>query len=82
MFENRKLDYAMIILLTCFIFILMQFIVPSKNNLEKEFRNSEVLICYGTLIVTDSNWSLSGNHLINNNSAGYVNINQCSLKDK
>lgn len=44
------------------------------------FKNSEVLVCYETLIVSDSNWKLVDNHLINNNSAGYILIDNCKIK--
>ena len=44
------------------------------------FNNSEELICYNTLIVTNSNWKLVGNHLINNNSAGYLDVRNCEVR--
>ena len=55
------------------------------KNIEMEetteaFRNSEVLVCYDTLIVSNSNWKLVDNHLINNNSAGYLSIDNCKIK--
>lgn len=46
----------------------------------KAFKNSEVLVCYETLIVSDSNWKLVDRHLINNNSAGYLLIDNCKIK--
>ena len=55
----------------------------SDYNIErttKAFKNSEVLVCYETLIVSDSNWKLTDNHLINNNSAGYILIDNCKIK--
>lgn len=51
------------------------------DELVKSFRNGEVLVCYETLIVTDSNWELSEYNLINNNSAGYLDIRNCVKKD-
>ena len=51
----------------------------SKNI--KSFNDGDVLVCHSTLIVTNSNWSLSGEHLINNNSAGYLDIRNCVRKD-
>lgn len=44
------------------------------------FNNSEELICYNTLIVTNSNWKLFENHLMNNNSAGYLDIRNCEVR--
>ena len=46
----------------------------------KAFKNSEVLVCNDTLIVSDSNWKLLDKHLINNNSAGYLLIDNCRIK--
>ena len=46
----------------------------------KAFKNSEVLVCNDTLIVSNSNWKLLDKHLINNNSAGYLLIENCKIK--
>lgn len=52
----------------------------SIEETTKAFKNSEVLVCHNTLIVSDSNWKLVDNHLINNNSAGYILIDNCKIK--
>lgn len=65
--------------LVCIIVLVFIVITGKKSDDKKiqSFRDGNVLVCYGTLIVTNSNWSISGDHLINNNSAGYVNITDC-----
>jgi hypothetical protein len=65
--------------------IIMSYIIIQINdyNIEetsKAFKNSESLVCYDTLIVTNSNWKLVDNHLINNNFAGYLLIDNCGIK--
>lgn len=52
----------------------------SLDDKVKSFRNSEILVCYDTLIVTDSNWKISGTNLYNHNSAGYIEIKNCKIK--
>jgi hypothetical protein len=52
--------------------------ITQKNIIA--FNNSEELICYDTLIVTNSNWKLFENHLINENSAGYLDIANCEVQ--
>lgn len=68
-------------LLVIICFIVLVFVASwHKFNIDKKiktFDEGNVLVCYGSLIVTNSNWSLSGNHLINKNSAGYINIGAC-----
>lgn len=62
------------------IVVLIFVVINAKVTYEKKIKSFEegnVLVCYGTLIVTNSNWSISGDHLINTNSAGYININDC-----
>ena len=50
------------------------------KNLQEAFNSGEVLVCYDTLIVTNSNWKLTDSNLINSNSAGYLDIHKCSVK--
>ena len=52
----------------------------SIDDKVKSFKNSEILVCYETLIVTDSNWKISETNLYNNNSAGYIEIKNCKVK--
>lgn len=81
--EQRSLLIAILI---CFIFVaitLVLIIMVKTTELEettKAFKNSEALVCYDTLIVSDSNWKLLDKHLINNNSAGYLLIENCKIK--
>lgn len=81
--EQRSLLIAILI---CFIFVaitLVLIIMVKTTELEettKAFKNSEVLVCYDTLIVSDSNWKLVNNRLINNNSAGYMLIQNCEIE--
>lgn len=75
---SKETKIASVVLL-----ILLLLLITSKNTSElkeEAFKNSEILVCYETLIVSNSNWHLSGDHLINNNSAGYVKIKDCKVK--
>ena len=74
-------------ILFCFIIVavfLVLIVIPKISEIEEAeseaFKNSEVLVCYDTLIVSDSNWKLVDRHLINNNSAGYILIDNCEIK--
>lgn len=72
-------------ILICFVivasalFIVMTSKISEITETTEAFKNSEVLVCYDTLIVSNSNWKLVDNHLINN-SAGYLLINHCKIK--
>lgn len=61
--------------------IVIGSIIEYKHNtsMVDHFNNSETLVCVD-LIVTNSNWKLVGNHLVNNNVAGYINIGDCRVK--
>lgn len=50
------------------------------KNLQKTFREDGILICHNTLIVTNNNWKLNQDKLINNNSAGYVSLENCRIQ--
>lgn len=73
-------------LLICFVFVaitVVLILMVKTTELEettKAFKNSEVLVCNDTLIVSNSNWKLLDKHLINNNSAGYLLIENCKIK--
>ena len=81
--EQRSLLKTILI---CFVIIaitLVVIVIVKTTELEettKAFNDSEVLLCYDTLIVSNSNWKLVDNHLINNNSAGYLLIDNCKIK--
>ena len=79
----KKLEKSMviaivIIVLLCYIIHLN--IIKYNQELQEAFKNSEVLVCYDTLIVSDSNWKIIENNLINNNSAGYLLLENCKIK--
>lgn len=73
-------------ILICFVivasalFIVMTSKISEITETTEAFKNSEVLVCHDTLIVSDSNWKIVDNHLINNNSAGYLLIDHCKIK--
>ena len=54
--------------------------VKKREETTKAFKNSEVLVCHNTLIVSDENWKLVDDHLINTNYAGYLLIDKCQIK--
>ena len=79
----KKLEKSMVItivfiVLLCYIIHLN--IIKYNQELQEAFKNSEVLVCYDTLIVSDSNWKIIENNLINNNSAGYLLLENCKIK--
>ena len=83
-YESEQRSLLKMILL-CFVIVSTSLIVLILLKLKieettKAFKNSEVLVCYDTLIVSDANWRLVDNHLINNNSAGYLSIDYCKIK--
>lgn len=69
----------MCVLIISIIFSFFGFKSTVEFN-KTAFNNDEVLICFNTLIVSNSNWKLSGDNLINNNSAGYIKIKDCKVK--
>lgn len=50
-----------------------------KRNIQL-FNEGKLFVCDNTLIVTNSNWRLVDDHLINNNSAGYINFRKCVIE--
>lgn len=81
--EQRSLLKTILILFLIVATSSVAIVIVKTTELEettKAFKNSEVLVCYDTLIVSDSNWKLLDNHLINNNSAGYLLIGKCRIK--
>lgn len=81
--EQKILVIKMI--LTAIFLCIICYVIHLRNDeyileTSKAFKNSEVLVCNDTLIVSDSNWKLLDKHLINNNSAGYLLIENCKIK--
>ncbi len=77
----KSKNKLLIILAIFFIgMIISIFINTPKVYIEEKieaFKNGEVLVCHKTLIVSNEDWKLNQDHLINNNSAGYVHIAHC-----
>ena len=81
--EQKILVIKMI--LTAIFLCIICYVIHLRNDeyileTSKAFKNSEVLVCNDTLIVSNSNWKLLDKHLINNNSAGYILIDNCRIK--
>ena len=81
--EQKILVIKMI--LTAIFLCIICYVIHLRNDeyileTSKAFKNSEVLVCNDTLIVSNSNWKLLDKHLINNNSAGYLLIENCKIK--
>ena len=81
--EQKILVIKMI--LTAIFLCIICYVIHLRNDeyileTSKAFKNSEVLVCNDTLIVSNSNWKLIDKHLINNNSAGYLLIENCKIK--
>ena len=78
--NNRQMKIKLIFIIAVSVIALIIFgfavSVKFEGTIEK-FNNGEVLVCHRTLIVSNSDWTLSNNHLINSNSAGYINIKNC-----
>lgn len=82
MYESNKQKTIIIIFGWIVFFIAIIVVFSTKADLDKKvnieaFNNNQVLVCYRTLIVSNSNWKIADNHLINDNSAGYINIQNC-----
>lgn len=79
---TKAITATIIILFSVFIASFFGDLSINKHQELKieAFNNSEILICYNTLIVSNFNWRLSGDNLINTNSAGYVELKNCKIK--
>lgn len=76
---ETSVKISLCILLVGFIILL----IPTKSKTELNidaFNSDKTLVCFSTLIITNSNWKLSNDNLINNNSAGYISIKDCEVK--
>jgi hypothetical protein len=82
--EQKELLKKLLIAL-CFLIGLLTLLhidkIETIEETTKAFKNSEVLVCHNTLIVSDANWKLVDDHLINTNSAGYLLIDGCRIKE-
>lgn len=64
---------------------IMFFLILTGDDMKLKrdtqlFNEGKLFVCDNTLIVTNRNWHLSGDHLINNNSAGYINFRKCVIE--
>ncbi len=81
--KNLLRTLAILILLTLFITLIYISLNCENHRIKtniKHFQENGLLVCYSTLIVSNENWKLNQDHLINNNSAGYVKIKNCKIK--
>ena len=78
--EQRSLLKTILICFVIVVSVLFIVMTSKISEITEAFKNSEVLVCHDTLIVSDSNWKIVDNHLINNNSAGYLLIDHCKIK--
>lgn len=84
---NYTIKEVKIVLIYLLIMVITIFLCFLSNNSEQKkqknkvnaFNNNESLLCFDTLIVTNSNWKLYEDNLINNNSAGYIKIKNCKV---
>ena len=84
--ESEQKRLLIQLLLTLITILITCYLIHIKHNeyiskIKEAFKNSEVLMCHNTLIVSDGNWKLVDQHLINNNSAGYILIDNCKIKE-
>ena len=85
MYDSNK-QRTIIFLFGLMVFLIVGTVLLSnkaesdkKANI-KSFNNGEVLVCHRTLIVSNSNWKVVDGNLINDNTAGYVNIQNCEVQ--
>lgn len=85
-YEKRQKELLKrLLIVLCFLigFLILLHIdkIETLEETSKAFKNSEVLVCHNTLIVSDANWKLVDDHLINTNSVGYLLIDDCRIKE-
>ena len=79
-----KPTIAIIITLVFSIITVISIIIGVKEEYlhkQEAFKNGNILVCYNTLIVSNENWKLNVDVLTNNNSAGYVRLSNCKVKE-
>lgn len=76
---NRKLVLGIIAGLLVPIIGLSIINKPTVKELTTAFNDGKILQC-SDLIISNNNWKLAEDHLINNNSAGYLDISTCTIK--
>lgn len=78
--KDRFLIAALSLLVGTLVFLMLTGDRMKLQRDSKYFNDGQVFKCHNTLIVSNSNWSLSGDHLINTNSAGYINFKNCVIE--
>ena len=78
--KDRFLIAGLSVLVGTLIFLMLTGDIKKLQRDTKYFNEGELFRCHNTLIVSNSNWSLSGDHLINTNSAGYINFKNCVIE--
>lgn len=83
--KNEQKFVSALILFTIVIIIGLTYIIYLKNVIElketkEAFNNSEIIVCYESLIISNISWKLIDDNLINNNIAGYLLIDNCKIK--
>lgn len=75
---------AIIITLAFSILTIILILTSAKEEYlykQESFKNDSILVCYNTLIVSNENWKLNVDVLTNNNSAGYIKLSNCEVKE-
>lgn len=73
----KRLFLPTIIIFGLLLGIMLRHILQLRE-VNRAFLNGELLNCHG-LIVNNVDWRLVGDHLINNNIAGYLELGSCKI---
>ena len=79
-----KPTIAIIITLAFSIITVISIIIGVKEEYlhkQEAFKNGSIFVCYNTLIVSNESWKLNVDVLTNNNSAGYIRLSNCKVKE-
>lgn len=75
-----KITIMFTIFIICIWFLMYYTNTTNTTTLQKIFKENGILICHNTLIIANSNWKLNQDKLTNNNSAGYVSLENCRIQ--
>ena len=78
--KDRFLIMGLSLLVGTLLFLMLTGDRMKLQRDTKYFNNGDIFKCHNTLIVSNSNWHLVDDHLINNNSAGYINFKNCVIE--
>ena len=79
-----KPTIAIIITLVFSMITVISIIIGVKEEYlhkQEAFKDGNILVCYNTLIVSNESWKLNVDVLTNNNSAKYVKLSNCEVKE-